>query len=187
VTRDETAAALERIAGGLEALTGQTYRADGSCVVGPGTTSLVITDHPEIEVTERTAHLDVGFVLTSARDDATVWDCSSGFGASKADAVASAVDAWLQTTAPVVLELMTGQGTFADHYPSAETGLPGRHAIHGALLGWGIGDAARRCSSGGCRTRSCRCWGRPSDPTGGPRSQGFASSSARRTGRAPLR
>jgi hypothetical protein len=40
----------------------------------------------------------------------------------------------------VVLELLTQQGSFANHYTSAECGLAGRHAIHGALLGWARGD-----------------------------------------------
>lgn len=30
--------------------------------------------------------------------------------------------------------------SLADHYTGAECGLSGRHALHGALLGWGRGD-----------------------------------------------
>lgn len=142
VTRDsDQAVALHGIAQGLEHITGRVHRVDGSQVIGPGTTSLVIAAHPDVAETQQSAHLDIGFVLNRDRDDTTIWDCSSGFGPTKTDAVSSAVHAWLQTTAPVVLELLTGQATYADHYSSAECGLTGRHAIHGGILGWGQGDA----------------------------------------------
>lgn|GEM_PF-6696803 len=130
---------LERLAEGLERMTGRAHRVDGSEVVGPGTTSLVIASHPDAVETEQSAHLDIGFALNRARADSTIWDCASGFGTTRSEAVDSAVDAWLQTTAPVVLELLTQDGTYADHYSSAECGLAGRHAIHGAILGWGVG------------------------------------------------
>jgi hypothetical protein len=121
-------------------MTGRPHRVEGSQVIGPGTTSVVIAFHPDVVQTDRSAHLDIGFILNRARDDSAIWDCSSGFGTTRADAVNSAVDAWLKTTAGVVLELLTQEGTFADHYASSECGLAGRHAIHGALLGWGNGD-----------------------------------------------
>lgn len=135
------AAALPMIADGLHRLTGGDYRVVGEEVVGPGTTSLVIAAHPDVPESERSAHVDIGFVLNRERDDSTIWDCSSGFGSTKPEALKSAVDAWLQTTAPVVLELLTQTGTYADHYSSAQSGLAGRHGIHGAILGWGKGDA----------------------------------------------
>lgn len=121
-------------------MTGRAHRVEGSEVVGPGTTSLVIASHPDVVETEQSAHLDIGFALNRARDDSTIWDCASGFGATRSEAVNTAVDAWLQTTAPVVLELLTQEGAFADHYSSAGCRLAGRHAIHGAILGWGVGD-----------------------------------------------
>ena len=50
------------------------------------------------------------------------------------------MDAWLSSTARVALELLLHDGSFADHYSSIESGLTGRHTIHGPLLGWGIGE-----------------------------------------------
>jgi Family of unknown function (DUF6348) len=136
----DEAIALQRIAEGLERLTGRAHRVGGNQVVGPGTTSLMIGSHPDVPESAQSAHLDVGFVLNRDRDDTTIWDCASGFGTTRSEAMNAAVDAWLQTTAPVVLELLTSHGTFADHYSSAECGLAGRHVIHGAILGWGWGD-----------------------------------------------
>jgi hypothetical protein len=69
--------------------------------------------------TDQSAHLDIGFSLNRDREDTTIWDCASGFGRTKSEALSSAVEAWLQTTAPVVLELLTRQGTYAEHYSSA--------------------------------------------------------------------
>lgn len=135
-----TTGPLEQIVAGLEHLTARPHRVVGDEVVGPGTTSVVIAAHPEVAETEQVAHLDVGYTLNRDRPDSTIWDCASGFGATRADAVGSAVDAWLRTTAPVVLELLTQAGTYADHYSSAECGLTGRHVIHGPILGWGAGD-----------------------------------------------
>lgn len=140
MTTDEHGLVLRELAAGLQSLTGRPFVATEDHVEGPGTTRVVLASHPDIEVSEQSAHIDVGYVLNRDRDDATIWDCSSGFGATKPDAISSAVAAWLRTTALVVHELMVGTGEHADHYPSSETGLPGRHAIHGAILGWGRGD-----------------------------------------------
>lgn len=136
----ETALALGFIAEGLQGITGGEHHVGGPGVVGPGTSAVVLAEHPEVLETERTAHLDLGFVLNTARQDSTIWDCASGFGSTRDEAITSAAQAWLRTTAPVIVELMTGQGTFADHYSSLECGLAGRHVIHGPILGWGASD-----------------------------------------------
>ena len=131
---------LEELAAGMRQLTGRPFSVVDDHLEGPGTTRVVVQAHPEVEVTEQSAHVDIGYVLNRERTDTTIWDCASGFGATKPEAIASAVGAWLRTTALVVQELMVGTGEHADHYASTETGLAGRHAIHGAILGWGRGE-----------------------------------------------
>lgn len=131
---------LDELAAGMQRLTGRSFSVEDGHVDGPGTTRLVVRPHPEVEVSAQSAHVDIGYVLNRERDDATIWDCASGFGATKPDAIASAVGAWLRTTAPVVQELMVGTSEYADHYAASETGIVGRHALHGAILGWGRGD-----------------------------------------------
>lgn len=131
---------LDELAAGMQHLTGQSFSIEAGHVEGPGTTRIIVRPHPEVEVSAQVAHVDIGYVLNRERDDTTIWDCASGFGATKPDAIASAVGAWLKTTAPVVQELMVGTSEYADHYAAGETGIVGRHAIHGAILGWGQGD-----------------------------------------------
>src|SRR5262245_17949761 len=47
------------------------------------------------------------------------------------------------TTLPVVLELLTSRGEYADHaHGDATLGLPSWHSIHGPILGYGREDAS---------------------------------------------
>ncbi len=140
VTTEPAGLLLRGLALGLQDLTGRRFVIADDHIEGPGSTRVVVASHPEVPVSEQAAHIDVGFMLNRDREDSTIWDCASGFGADKREAIDSAVSAWLRTTAPVVQELLGGSGEHADHYTSAETGLAGRHAIHGAILGWGRGD-----------------------------------------------
>lgn len=141
----ESVLVLDLLADRLRTLSGWDFTIQGDFVKGPGTIGVTVAAHSEVEVTEQTVHIDVGFVLNPQRADATVWDCASGFGETKALALESAVDAWAQTTGPVLLELLTQEGRFADHYASEDAGgVPGRHALHGAILGWGRGDGLER-------------------------------------------
>lgn len=58
-------------------------------------------------------------------------------------AFAHAVHLWVQTTVPAVRELLANDGSFADHYPPDDPeGFGDYHAIHSALIGWGVGDSA---------------------------------------------
>jgi len=88
------------------------------------------------------AHLDVGFILDRRRTDAQViWDCTTGIGATAEAKLSRAVETWVTCTAPVFLEFLDGRGRFADHYRQDDgDGISGWHAIHGAFLGWGIGE-----------------------------------------------
>ena len=45
-----------------------------------------------------------------------MWDCSTGHTTDPDDALVQAIDIWAQATAPVLLELMTQKGEFANHY-----------------------------------------------------------------------
>ncbi|HEU0130751.1 MAG TPA: DUF6348 family protein [Mycobacteriales bacterium] len=143
MTTDADADALRRLAHGLQGRTGRLFSVTDDCVDGPGTTRVVIAPHGDMPASDQAAHIDVGFMLNRDRADTTIWDCATGFGRSKAEAIDSAVNAWLSTTGSVVLEFLEGTGEHADHYTSAETGLAGCHAIHGPILGWGVGDGPK--------------------------------------------
>jgi hypothetical protein len=125
------------VAESLTRLSGQ-WTVDGDLVRGPGTTAVVLAElHGAAP-----AHLDLGFVLNRERADTPViWDCAAGIGATEEAKLRRAVETWATCTAPVVLELLTQKGRFADHYQGDDPdGFAGWHAIHGPWLGWGTGD-----------------------------------------------
>lgn len=129
-----------------EQLTGLhgTWTVDGDHVRGPGTLRLEVADHPGVRAPAGTCHIDVGVRLRPDRADAPVlWDCATGFGATPAEAQASAVQVWTEMTGRVVLELLTQRGQFADHVDArSRDGLAGRHTIQGAVRFWGMGPGA---------------------------------------------
>jgi hypothetical protein len=113
------------------------WRAVGPFVEGPGTTRLIAaaihSDSPR--------HLDIGFVGDRTQPEQHVlWDCTTGLRPDLDEALAHAVDVWSQVTAPVLLELLTLRGDFADHFHGDDPyGFPGWHAIGGIIAGWGHG------------------------------------------------
>jgi hypothetical protein len=114
------------------------WRAVGSVVEGPGTTAVLVAAKHSLSPN----HLDIGFVLDrTQRESHVIWDCSTGLLTDPDDALVQAIDVWAQVTAPVLLELMTQKGEFADHYRGDDPhGFAGWHAIGGALIGWGRGS-----------------------------------------------
>jgi hypothetical protein len=95
------------------------WRALGSVVEGPGTTSVITAARPN---SDSPNHIDVGFVLNrTQRESHVIWDCSTGHATAghatdPDDALVQAIDIWARATAPVLLELMTQKGEFANHY-----------------------------------------------------------------------
>ena len=86
--------------------------------------------------------LELGFQWDRKDPGAPVtWDHVSCFGDEDAERIALGVMIWGQTTAPALLEVLAQDGTFADHLHSGDAdGVPGWHAVHGPLFGWGVGD-----------------------------------------------
>jgi uncharacterized protein DUF6348 len=117
----------------------KTWTVDGDTVVGPGTLAVRVEDQHKASP----KHLDIGFILN--RNDAdvpTLWDCAAGLGETSLEAVSRAVETWTRSTLPVMLELGSQDGTFADHFSFDDPqGCPGWHVIHGPLLAFGRGAA----------------------------------------------
>jgi Family of unknown function (DUF6348) len=113
------------------------WRAVGNFVEGPGTTAVTVAARHSLSPN----HIDIGFVLDRTQPEShVIWDCSTGLLTDLNDALVQAIDVWAQVTAPVLLELMTRKGEFADHYHGDDSqGFAGWHAIGGALIAWGRG------------------------------------------------
>lgn len=113
----------------------------GDAIVGPESAAVRLTQRHE---SRSEGHVDVQFVLddTAARR-IELWDCVAGIGISHSDRARFAAHLWGQTTAGALLELKYSlQGEFADHYHGADTGgFSGWHAIAGAIIGFGNGEA----------------------------------------------
>lgn len=112
---------------------------DGELIIGPGTVAVraAVTHDSE------PGHVDIGFILNRERHDAPViWDCVAGGRAEDETAARLACSIWAQTTAPVILELLTQESRHADHAHGDDgLGLAGWHSIHGPILGYGRDEA----------------------------------------------
>jgi uncharacterized protein DUF6348 len=106
---------------------------------GPGTTAVIVRRLDG----EKDGPYEFGFQVN--RDDPDVpvlWDYAVGFGATEEERVRASIHIWAQTTALVLLELITQQGQFASHFgPSDPAGFAGWHAIAGPILGWGADNS----------------------------------------------
>ena len=133
----QLARARQLVGEALNHLSGR-WTVDDELICGPGTVAVRVA---ELHGTAP-RHLDVGFVLDRQRADAPViWDCAVGFGDTEEAILRRAVQTWATCTAPVVLELLTQKGRYADHYHGDDPeGFAGWHAIHGPWLGWGTGE-----------------------------------------------
>ncbi|MFC4030208.1 DUF6348 family protein [Streptomyces polygonati] len=128
---------LRIIADHLTELSGEPWHVEENRVRGPGRTAVTLgDDHPAAE-----GHLDLVFVLDTERPDETsIPDCVTGHGDTTHEKIEIAAGIWSSTSAGALLELRDQKGTFADHYVAHDPdGFPGRHAIHGAIIGWGEG------------------------------------------------
>ena len=116
---------------------GGVWIAGDSGVRGPGRLAVRVLDPPA----EPPGHIDIGFVLDRDRPGApVVWDCVTGLGDTEEVALVRAADLWAASTAPVVLELNGRRGEHADRFRPGEVGgYPGRHTVHGPVLGFGAG------------------------------------------------
>ncbi|MGW3345532.1 DUF6348 family protein [Nonomuraea rubra] len=131
-------AVLGMVAERLSAATQQEWEVRDGMVRGPGTLAVRLgADH-----TGSPAHLDLDFVLNVGRPEGTtVSDCVTGYGATVEESVDRAIRMWLGTTGGALLELLVQDGSHAAHFaPDDPDGLPGWHAIHGGIVGWGTGD-----------------------------------------------
>jgi hypothetical protein len=116
-----------------------TWTVDGETIVGPGTLAVRVEDRHKMGPT----HFDIGFVFNRERADVPVlWDCAAGLGKTSEEIANWAVDVWVRSTLPAMLELGKQDGSFADHFPHNDAqGCPGWHVIHGPVLAYGVGDA----------------------------------------------
>lgn len=112
---------------------------DGELVIGPGTVAVRATVTHDFGP----GHVDIGFILNRERADAPViWDCVAGGRTQDEAAARLACSIWAQTTAPVIMELLTQKSQHADHAHGDDgLGLAGWHSIHGPILGYGSDDA----------------------------------------------
>jgi hypothetical protein len=121
------------------------WRVEGNDVLGPGTLAVRVVDQHQLG----RQHVDVGFVLN--RDDPKVpiiWDCAAGVGSTDEEILACAIDIWMRSTFPVILELLKHDGSAASHFNDGVRGCcPGWHVIHGPILAYGRGDAPKALQS----------------------------------------
>ncbi|RKE17960.1 hypothetical protein BX266_1231 [Streptomyces sp. TLI_171] len=125
------------VAGELSALHGESWRVEGEEVRGPGALAVRLgTPHDDYP-----HHLDLVFLADRDRPETAVPDCVTGIGGGDHDPVRRGIEVWAATTGVSLLELVAHNGRFAGHLdPGDPDGLPGWHAIHGGMVGWGTGD-----------------------------------------------
>jgi hypothetical protein len=115
------------------------WQVEADIIAGPGSLEVRIEDRHECGE----SHLDIGFVLDRDRADIPVlWDCVSGWGSTGSAALSRAVETWASTTLPVLLEVLTRDGLFADHFHGNDPGgCHGWHVIHGPWIAIGTKEA----------------------------------------------
>ncbi|MFD9127265.1 DUF6348 family protein [Kitasatospora sp. NPDC059571] len=131
-------AVLAVVAEQLSEISGERWTVADGCAKGPGTAAVAVA----APHAGGPAHLDLTYLVDAGRPEETaVTDCVAGFGADSRAAVRQAVEIWASTTGVTMLELLAHNGRFAGHlHPSDPDGLPGWHAIHGGIVGWGSGE-----------------------------------------------
>ena len=114
------------------------WSAGGAQAVGPGGLAVMVADDHEAGAN----HCDLGFVLRRDEDDVPViWDCAVGFGTTPDEIADRVVETWATCTVPVILEVLTRKGEYADHLaPGDPSGMRRWHCIHGPVIGFGHGD-----------------------------------------------
>jgi Family of unknown function (DUF6348) len=115
------------------------WTVQGDLVKGPGTVGIRLAESHSPSPT----HLDLDFILNLDRpEETTIGDCVTGYGQTGQAGLRSAVETWATVTAATVLEMLTRNGTYAEHFHGNDPqGFPGWHSIHGPAIGFGHIDA----------------------------------------------
>ncbi len=114
------------------------WTADGDTVRSDRTPTVEVTDLHDGQMGP--THVDLRFALDPAQPDGPVIvDCVSGIGGTPEQAAEHAAHMWVETTGSAVLELLTQQGQFADHFQATDPdGLPGFHVVHSPAVAYGF-------------------------------------------------
>src|SRR5262249_30635882 len=115
------------------------WAVDGRLIKGRSTLAFKVEDIHQCGST----HVDIGFILNRDLPECPIlWDCVAGLGIKMQDGQDLALKNWTMSTLPVFLELLVGDGSFAEHFHTSDAdACPGWHVIHGPVLGFGLGDA----------------------------------------------
>ncbi|MFJ5234871.1 DUF6348 family protein [Kitasatospora sp. NPDC088391] len=120
----------------LSSLHGESWRVEGQEVRGPGALAVRLGEphdqHPH--------HFDLLLLADRDRPETAVPGCVTGIDGADQDPVRRGIEVWAATTGAALIELVAHNGRFAGHLdPGDPDGLPGWHAIHGGVVGWGTG------------------------------------------------
>ncbi|MGW4807295.1 DUF6348 family protein [Kitasatospora sp. NPDC004272] len=139
--RPSAQAVLGAVADELSALHGEQWRVAGEEVRGPGELAVRLGAPPDGDP----HRVDLVFLVdrdrpeTAVPDRVTVLDGGGADGGDQ-DPVRRGVEVWASTAGAALIELVAHNGRFAGHLdPSDPDGLPGWHAVHGGVVGWGTG------------------------------------------------
>ncbi|WP_285737786.1 DUF6348 family protein [Kitasatospora phosalacinea] len=154
--RPSAQAVLGAVADELSALHGEQWRVEGEEVRGPGALAvrlgepreddpdrlelvfLADRDRPETAVPDQLAGADGGFGVGGFGVGGGTG--GGGAGGGDQDPLRRGVEVWASTAGAALIELVAHNGRFAGHLdPTDPDGLPGWHAIHGGVVGWGTG------------------------------------------------
>ncbi|RAJ35820.1 hypothetical protein K353_05023 [Kitasatospora sp. SolWspMP-SS2h] len=134
--RPSEQAVLGAVADELSALHGERWRVEGEEVRGPGELAVRLGAAPD----DDPDRLELVFLADRDRPETAVRDRVPRIDGGDQDPVRRGVEAWASTTGAALIELVAHNGRFAGHLdPSDPDGLPGWHAIHGGVVGWGTG------------------------------------------------
>ncbi|BAJ27180.1 MULTISPECIES: DUF6348 family protein [Kitasatospora] len=134
----------------LSALHGESWRVEGEEVRGPGELAVRLGEIPAAVADGDPYRVDLLFLAdrnrpeTAVPDRVTLFEGGVGGGTGSdggdQDPVRRAVEVWASTAGAALIELVAHNGRFAGHLdPADPDGLPGWHAIHGGVVGWGTG------------------------------------------------
>ncbi|MEU5382352.1 DUF6348 family protein [Kitasatospora cineracea] len=134
--RPSAQAVLDAVADELSALHGERWRVEGAEVRGPGALAV----RPDFSPDGDPDRWDLVFLADRDRPETAVPDRVPWIDGGDQDPVRRGVEVWASTTGAALIELVAHNGRFAGHLdPSDPDGLPGWHAVHGGVVGWGTG------------------------------------------------
>ncbi|MFD7733296.1 DUF6348 family protein [Kitasatospora phosalacinea] len=134
---------LGAVADELSALHGEQWQVVGEEVRGPGALAVRIGEPRE----DDPHRVELLFLADRDRPETAVPDQLTGTGGGSGagrggdeDPLRRGVEVWASTAGAALIELVAHNGRFAGHLdPSDPDGLPGWHAVHGGVVGWGTG------------------------------------------------